>query len=300
MSSEQPLPKQSEAQDGVRWMGGKETRGVATCATAAAAGSTPAAAAAAASRGRWQRPTYLKTTAATSGQALHLGVPPTADLKTHSLLVLLAAFIHSFIHSAHSPAASCSRAAHFGLGSPGRPPPRAHVRCWRGVPSDRGPLKACAEAGKRGSALLHAWRFDQNHVPPSCGRKLSTVAATGLGGTWFWAQACAVPGGQRGGGGGGTLRRPRAAELPSFLPEAHGHSLSGLGGTEFRSTACCRRRTQGCCLRRRRHGVWVHGLLPLPPPQGCCLRRRRFRPRPYTWGSHPRPWRNWPISYTIS
>ena len=28
------------------------------------------------------------------------------------------------IHSAHSPAASCSRAAHFGLGSPGRPPPR--------------------------------------------------------------------------------------------------------------------------------------------------------------------------------
>ena len=51
MSSEQPLPKQSEAQDGVRWMGGKETRGVATCAAAAAAGSTPAAAAAAASRG---------------------------------------------------------------------------------------------------------------------------------------------------------------------------------------------------------------------------------------------------------
>ena len=46
MSSEQPLPKQSEAQDGVRWMGGKETRGVATCATAAAAGSTPATAAA--------------------------------------------------------------------------------------------------------------------------------------------------------------------------------------------------------------------------------------------------------------
>ena len=30
MSSEQPLPKQSEAQDGVRWMGGKEARGVAT------------------------------------------------------------------------------------------------------------------------------------------------------------------------------------------------------------------------------------------------------------------------------
>ena len=28
MSSEQPLPKQSEAQDGVRWMGGKEARGV--------------------------------------------------------------------------------------------------------------------------------------------------------------------------------------------------------------------------------------------------------------------------------
>ena len=27
MSSEQPLPKQSEAQDGVRWMGGKEARG---------------------------------------------------------------------------------------------------------------------------------------------------------------------------------------------------------------------------------------------------------------------------------
>ena len=50
----------------------------------------------------------------------------------------------SFIHSAHRPAASCSRAAHFGLGSPGRPPPRAHVRCWRGAPSDRGPLKACA------------------------------------------------------------------------------------------------------------------------------------------------------------
>ena len=55
MSSEQPLPKQSEAQDGVRWMGGKETRGVATCATAAAAGSTPAAAAAAASRGPKRR-----------------------------------------------------------------------------------------------------------------------------------------------------------------------------------------------------------------------------------------------------
>ena len=28
MSSEQPLPKQSEAQDGVRWMGGKEARGL--------------------------------------------------------------------------------------------------------------------------------------------------------------------------------------------------------------------------------------------------------------------------------
>ena len=55
MSSEQPLPKQSEAQDGVRWMGGKEARGVATCATAAAAGSTPAAAAAAASRGPKRR-----------------------------------------------------------------------------------------------------------------------------------------------------------------------------------------------------------------------------------------------------
>ena len=55
MSSEQPLPKQREAQDGVRWMGGKETRGVATCATAAAAGSTPAAAAAAASRGPKRR-----------------------------------------------------------------------------------------------------------------------------------------------------------------------------------------------------------------------------------------------------
>ena len=55
MSSEQPLPKQSEAQNGVRWMGGKETRGVATCATAAAAGSTPAAAAAAASRGPKRR-----------------------------------------------------------------------------------------------------------------------------------------------------------------------------------------------------------------------------------------------------
>ena len=55
MSSEQPLPKQSEAQDGVLWMGGKETRGVATCATAAAAGSTPAAAAAAASRGPKRR-----------------------------------------------------------------------------------------------------------------------------------------------------------------------------------------------------------------------------------------------------
>ena len=55
MSSEQPLPKQSEAQDGVRWMGGKETRGVATCAADAAAGSTPAAAAAAASRGPKRR-----------------------------------------------------------------------------------------------------------------------------------------------------------------------------------------------------------------------------------------------------
>ena len=54
MSSEQPLPKQSEAQDGVRWMGGKETRGVATCATAAVAGLLPAAAAEA-SRGPKRR-----------------------------------------------------------------------------------------------------------------------------------------------------------------------------------------------------------------------------------------------------
>ena len=55
MSSEHPLPKQSEAQDGVWWMGGKETRGVATCATVVAASSTPAAAAAAASRGPKRR-----------------------------------------------------------------------------------------------------------------------------------------------------------------------------------------------------------------------------------------------------
>ena len=95
------------------------------------------------------------------------------------------------------------------------------VRCWRGVPSDRGPLKACAEAGKRGSALLHAWRLEQNRVPPSCGRSFRPTVYGRSHGTrrhGVWAQACcrrrcARGGGGHRGGGGGTLRRPRAAEL---------------------------------------------------------------------------------------
>ena len=158
-----------------------------------------------------------------SGQILWAGAASKGGPKK-------CASTEEFIHSAHRPAASCSRAAHFGLGSPGRPPPRAHVRCWRGVPSDRGPLKACAEAGKRGSALLHAWRFEQNHVPPSCGRSFRPTVY---------------------GHSHGTRR--------------HGVSVHGLLPPPSQGCCLLRRRhgvwvhgllplppPQGCCLRRRR------------------------------------------------
>ena len=184
---------------------------------------------------------------------------------------------NSFIHSAHRPAASCSRAAHFGLGSPGRPPPRAHVRCWRGVPSDRGPLKACAEAGKRGSALLHAWRLEQNRVPPSCGRSFRPTVYGRSHGTrrhGVWAQACC----RRRRARGAARRRRRHAATPPCCRAAAVVSCqkptataTGLGGTAFRSTACCRRRRRGaacggtafgstaCCRCRRRRGAACGG-----------------------------------------
>ena len=187
--------------------------------------------------------------------------------------------VHSFIHSAHRPAASCSRAAHFGLGSPGRPPPRAHVRCWRGVPSDRGALKACAEAGKRGSALLHAWRFEQNHVPPSCGRSFRPTVYGRSHGTrrhGVWAQACCR---RRRARGAARRRRGHAATPPCCRVAAvvscqkPTATATGLGGTAFRSTACCRRRRRGaacggggtafgssaCCRCRRRRGAACGG-----------------------------------------
>ena len=185
----------------------------------------------------------------------------------------------SFIHSAHRPAASCSRAAHFGLGSPGRPPPRAHVRCWRGAPSDRGPLKACAEAGKRGSALLHAWRLEQNRVPPSCGRSFRPTVYGRSHGTrrhGVWAQACCR---RRRARGAARRRRRHAATPPSHRAAAVAScqkptaTATGLGGTAFRSTACCRRRRRGaacggggtafgstaCCRCRRRRGAACGG-----------------------------------------
>ena len=149
----------------------------------------------------------------------------------------------------------------------------------RGVPSDRGPLKACAEAGKRGSALLHAWRFEQNHVPPSCGRSFRPTvygrkprdsAARRLG------PSLLPPPPPCPGGSAAAAARCDAPVLPScgrsFLPEGHSHGTRRHGVSVH---GLLPPPSQGCCLRRRRHGVWVHGLLPLPPPQGCCLRRRR-------------------------
>ena len=197
------------------------------------------------------------------------------DVKTGKLsLWRLFPTFTFYLYSAHRPAASCSR-AHFGLGSPGRPPPRAHVRCWRGVPSDRGPLKACAEAGKRGSALLHAWRFEQNHVPPSCGRSFRPTVYGRSHGTrrhGVWAQACCRRRRAR-----GAARRRHAATPPccraAAVVSCQKATATGLGGTAFRSTACCRRRRRGaacggggtafgstaCCRCRRRRGAACGG-----------------------------------------
>ena len=104
----------------------------------------------------------------------------------------------------------------------------------------------------------------------------STVAATGLGGTAFGpklAAAAAVP-------GGAARRRRRHAATPPCCRAAAVVSCqkptataTGLGGTAFRSTACCRRRRRGaacggggtafgstaCCRCRRRRGAACGG-----------------------------------------
>ena len=164
-------------------------------------------------------------------------------------------------------------------GQPGPPSPRAHVQCWRGVPSDRGPLKACAEAGKRGSALLHAWRLEQNRVPPSCGCSFRPTVYGRSHGTrrhGVWAQACCC---RRRAWGAARRRRRHAATPPCRRAAAVAScqkptaTATGLGGTAFRSTACCRCRRRAaacggggtavgstaCCRCRRRRGAACGG-----------------------------------------
>ena len=130
------------------------------------------------------------------------------------------------------------------------------------MPSDRGPLKACAEAGKRGSALLHAWRFEQNHVPPSCGRSFRPTVYGRSHGTrrhGVWAQACCR---RRRARGAARRRRGHAATPPCCRVAAvvscqkPTATATGLGGTAFSVHGLLPPPSQGCCLRRRRHGVW--------------------------------------------